>query len=92
MALACPQLVFNRTILMGDASFVIRPHTAVSTSKGIANAFALVGELVGKQELSDRSIIGKRSFDKLMDLAQGAAANALGKPESEWLMNGRDVE
>ena len=34
----------------------------------------------------------KRSFDKLMDLAQWAAANALGKPESEWLMNGRDVE
>src|SRR5258708_5070627 len=26
-----------------------------------------------------------------MDLAQWAAANALGKPESEWLMNGRDV-
>jgi hypothetical protein len=34
----------------------------------------------------------KRSFDKLMDFAQWAAANALGKPESEWLMNGRDVE
>jgi hypothetical protein len=34
----------------------------------------------------------KRSFDKLMDLAQWAAANALGKPDSEWLMNGRDVE
>jgi len=34
----------------------------------------------------------KRSFDKLVDLAQWAAANALGKPESEWLMNGRDVE
>jgi hypothetical protein len=33
----------------------------------------------------------KRSFDKLMDLAQWAAANSLGKPESEWLMNGRDV-
>jgi hypothetical protein len=37
--------------------------------------------------------VGKRrSFDKLIDLAQWAAANALGKPESEWLMNGRDVE
>jgi hypothetical protein len=43
MDLACPQLVFNRTILMGDTSFVIRPHTAASTSKGIANAFALAG-------------------------------------------------
>jgi hypothetical protein len=37
--------------------------------------------------------VGKKcSFDKLMYLAQWAAANALGKPESEWLMNGRDVE
>jgi hypothetical protein len=34
----------------------------------------------------------RRSFDNLMDLAQWAAANALGKPESEWSMNGRDVE
>ena len=34
----------------------------------------------------------KRSFDKLIDLAQWAAANALGKPKCEWLMNGRDVE
>jgi hypothetical protein len=28
----------------------------------------------------------KRSFDKLMDLAQWAAANALGKPESPFLL------
>ena len=48
MDLACPQIVFDRTILMGDASFVIRPHT-----KGIANAFALAGELAEKQELSE---------------------------------------
>jgi len=34
----------------------------------------------------------KRSFDTLMDLGQWAAANALGKPESEWLRNGRDVK
>jgi len=34
----------------------------------------------------------KRSFDKLIDLAQWSAANAFGKAESEWLMNGRDVE
>ena len=34
----------------------------------------------------------KRSFDKLMDLAQWAAANALGKPESEWFMKRSDVE
>ncbi len=53
MDLACPRLVFSRTILMGDAAFVIRPHTAASTSKGIANAFARVGEMTGKQVLSE---------------------------------------
>jgi hypothetical protein len=31
MDLACPRLVFDRAILAGDASFVIRPHTASST-------------------------------------------------------------
>jgi hypothetical protein len=34
----------------------------------------------------------RRSFDNLITLAQWAAANALGKPESEWLRNGRDVD
>jgi 2-polyprenyl-6-methoxyphenol hydroxylase-like FAD-dependent oxidoreductase len=46
-------LVFDRTILAGDGSFVIRPHTASSTSKGIANAFALSTELVERQTLSE---------------------------------------
>ena len=75
MDLACPQLVFNRTILMGDASFVIRPHTAASTSKGIANAFALVGELTGKQELSESLDHWQRSElnrgQRLMSYGQG---------------------
>jgi 2-polyprenyl-6-methoxyphenol hydroxylase-like FAD-dependent oxidoreductase len=53
MDLACPRLVFDRTILAGDASFVIRPHTASSTSKGIANAFALSRELVERQSLPE---------------------------------------
>jgi 2-polyprenyl-6-methoxyphenol hydroxylase-like FAD-dependent oxidoreductase len=75
MDLACPQLVFNRTILMGDASFVIRPHTASSTSKGIANAFALVGELAGEQELSESLDHWQRSElnrgQRLMSYGQG---------------------
>src|SRR3984885_6997888 len=75
MDLACPQLVFNRAILMGDASFVIRPHTAASTSKGIANAFALVGELAGKQELSESLDHWQRSElnrgQRLMSYGQG---------------------
>jgi len=52
------------------------------TAESLASSSFVVTNPIGK----------KRSFDKLMDLAQWAAANALGKPESEWLMNGRDVE
>ena len=33
----------------------------------------------------------KRSFDTLVELAQWSAANAIGKLESEWLKNGREV-
>lgn len=33
----------------------------------------------------------KRSFDTLVELAQWSVANAIGKPESEWLKNGYEV-
>ena len=93
MDLACPQLVFNRTILMGDASFVIRPHTAASTSKGIANAFALVGELAGKQELSESLDHWQRSElnrgQRLMSYGQG-----LGRSQGRYTIkrNGRSIQ
>jgi len=43
--LAVPRMVYNRALLLGDAAFVIRPHTAASTSKAAANAIAL-GETI----------------------------------------------
>jgi 2-polyprenyl-6-methoxyphenol hydroxylase-like FAD-dependent oxidoreductase len=43
--LACPQMAFGRIALTGDTSFIVRPHTAASTSKGVANAFALADQL-----------------------------------------------
>jgi hypothetical protein len=68
------QTEINRTILMRDASFVIRPHTAASTSN-IANAFALVGELAGKQELSEsldhRQRLELNPGQRLMSYGQG---------------------
>ncbi len=75
MDLACPQLVFERTILMGDASFVIRPHTAASTSKGIANAFSLARELSKKQGLSEALELWNHTElnrgERLMSYGQG---------------------
>jgi hypothetical protein len=33
----------------------------------------------------------KRYFYNLLEFAQWAAANAFGKPESEWMKNGQDA-
>jgi 2-polyprenyl-6-methoxyphenol hydroxylase-like FAD-dependent oxidoreductase len=39
--LTVPHMVQGRVILMGDAAFIPRPHTAASTAKAGANALAL---------------------------------------------------
>ncbi len=39
--LAVPRMVFGRTVLVGDAAFIPRPHTAASTSKAASNATTL---------------------------------------------------
>lgn len=43
--LAVPRMRFGRTCLVGDAAFVVRPHTAGATAKAAADALAL-GEAV----------------------------------------------
>jgi 2-polyprenyl-6-methoxyphenol hydroxylase-like FAD-dependent oxidoreductase len=43
--LQVPQMVFGRALLMGDAAFVPRPHTAGSTAKAAADAVALARAL-----------------------------------------------
>ncbi len=43
--LAVPRMVFGRVVLLGDAAFVPRPHTAGSTAKAAANALALAQAL-----------------------------------------------
>lgn len=44
--LMVPQMVFDNIVLIGDAAFVPRPHTAASTAKAAANALSLVAALV----------------------------------------------
>jgi 2-polyprenyl-6-methoxyphenol hydroxylase-like FAD-dependent oxidoreductase len=39
--LAVPRMVQGRVILLGDAAFIPRPHTAASTAKAGANALTL---------------------------------------------------
>ena len=39
--LMVPRMVFGRTCLLGDAAFVVRPHTAGATAKAAADASTL---------------------------------------------------
>lgn len=43
--LKVPRMVFGRALLLGDAAFIPRPHTAGSTAKAAANALALARAL-----------------------------------------------
>lgn len=45
--LQVPQMVFGRALLLGDAAFVPRPHTAGGAAKAAANAVALAQALQG---------------------------------------------
>lgn len=42
----------GRTVLLGDATFVPRPHTAGGTAKAVANAVALAATLRGATDIS----------------------------------------
>jgi 2-polyprenyl-6-methoxyphenol hydroxylase-like FAD-dependent oxidoreductase len=46
-----PQTVFGRVILLGDAAFVVRPHTAAATAKAAHDAMALATSLRAAQDL-----------------------------------------
>src|SRR5882672_9394891 len=39
--LAVPQMVFGRVVLVGEAAFVVRPHTAAAAAKAAADGMAL---------------------------------------------------
>lgn len=45
--LTSARMVRGRVVLIGDAAFIPRPHTAASTSKAAANALALTETLEG---------------------------------------------
>jgi 2,6-dihydroxypyridine 3-monooxygenase len=42
---AVPSMAFDRTCLIGDAAWVVRPHAAAGTAKAAADAWALVDAL-----------------------------------------------
>lgn len=50
--LEVPRMVFNHACLLGDAAFVVRPHTAAGTSKAAGDALALAQALSGAGDVA----------------------------------------
>ena len=53
--LAVPRMVFDRTCIIGDAAFFIRPHMAAGTSHAAADGFAL-GEALSDYDNLDTAL------------------------------------
>ncbi|MGP5328223.1 FAD binding domain-containing protein [Pseudomonas helleri] len=53
--LKTPKMVFNRVLLLGDAAFIPRPHTAGSTAKAATNAITLAQHMANSSDL-DKSL------------------------------------
>ena len=51
-----PGMVFGRVCLIGDAAFVVRPHTAAAAAKATADAIALARALRGVDGDFDRGL------------------------------------
>jgi 2-polyprenyl-6-methoxyphenol hydroxylase-like FAD-dependent oxidoreductase len=56
-----PHIVFGRACLLGDAAFVVRPHTAAATAKAAADATTLATALAADPGDSDAAL---RSWER----------------------------
>lgn len=53
---AAPRTVFGRTVLIGDAAFIVRPHTAGGAAKAARDARALAEALVAPSPTIDQKL------------------------------------
>ena len=51
--IAVPQMVFGRACLLGDAAFIVRPHTAAGTAKAAADAGSLADAIQANSTLDE---------------------------------------
>lgn len=58
---AVEQMVFNRVLLLGDAAFIVRPHTAAATAKAAADAATLAAALNRRDRVEDALADWQRS-------------------------------
>ncbi len=62
-----PHTVFGRVMLIGDAAFVVRPHTAGAVAKAAYDAFALSKSLAAARQDVD---VGLKSAE-ILQMQQG---------------------
>jgi len=49
--LSVPRMAFERACILGDAAFVLRPHTAAGVSKAATNAVALANSIANSSNI-----------------------------------------
>jgi 2-polyprenyl-6-methoxyphenol hydroxylase-like FAD-dependent oxidoreductase len=85
-----PRLVVGRTVLLGDAAFVARPHVGMGVTKGALDALCLSNSLKKTQTLDTalarydrlRSEFGRRCVARARRL--GSYIEARSRPEKGW--------
>lgn len=80
--LTVERMVKGRVILLGDAAFIPRPHTAASTSKAAANALELVDQLSGPNATIDQALEAWEPSQ----LRLGQALSVQGTRTGDWLL------
>lgn len=80
--LEVPRMAYGRVILLGDAAFVPRPHTAGGSAKAAANALALALALQRPERSLDQSL---REWERLQ-LQAGRAMTAAGRRMGNHIM------
>jgi 2-polyprenyl-6-methoxyphenol hydroxylase-like FAD-dependent oxidoreductase len=80
--LAVPRMVFGRVLLLGDAAFVPRPHTAGGAGKAAANALALAQAL----QRTDRPIDARLREWETLQLRAGRTLVDWGRRLGDGIM------
>jgi 2-polyprenyl-6-methoxyphenol hydroxylase-like FAD-dependent oxidoreductase len=80
--LEVPRMAYGRVVLLGDAAFVPRPHTAGGSAKAAANALALAQALQRPDRSLDQSL---REWERLQ-LQAGRAMTASGQRMGNHIM------
>ncbi|SDE81140.1 2-polyprenyl-6-methoxyphenol hydroxylase [Massilia sp. PDC64] len=83
--LAVPRMVFGRVLLLGDAAFVPRPHTAGGAAKAAANALALAQAL----QRTDQPIDARLQEWEVLQLRAGRAMVDWGRRLGDGIMGVR---